>query len=149
MNDPAIGVQLLLTTDNVGWSIAPASADAGCPQVFIGVMDDQPDLAISCISTGGSSPEVHLAVDYPSVQVLVRGPITDGYAVSRVIAQKVKDTLLGIFSLNVNGDRWDSVSMRGDLIWVGRDEKGRPMWSLNFSLIVEPGDLTNSNRVAL
>lgn len=147
--DPAAGARGLLVAANTGWTSAPDAPTPGCPAVYLGVMDDQPDLAVCCISSGGRSPEVHLAVDYPTLQVLVRGPITNGYTVSKQIAQTVKDTLLGLFSQDVNGDRWDSVSMRGDITWLGPDDKKRPMWSLNFALIVEPGDLTESNRVAL
>lgn len=149
MNDPALGIRILLVAANAGWVAAPTAPNAGKPVVYVGLMEDSPDLAVQCVTTGGKDPEVHLLVDYPTVQVTIRGPVTGGYAAARTVAQSVKDTLLGLFSQVVNGDTWVSVSMMGDIQYLGVDEKRRPLMSLNFRLIVEPSDTVNTNRIAL
>jgi len=98
--------------------------------------------------TGGREPNPKWLIDYPTLQVMVRGN-TSGYLATFVEAKAVKDLLLGITSFNLNGDRWVSVTQNGDLAYIGRDEKMRPLFSVNFALIIEPQVVTNSNRLPL
>ena len=98
--------------------------------------------------TGGVEPNPKWLLDFPSCQIMVRGN-SSGYLDTFREAKAVKDILLGVDSQDINLDRLVSVTMNGDLGFIGRDEDMRPLFSMNFALIVEPQVVGNSNRSAL
>ncbi len=114
--------------------------------LFVGRLPTTPDAAIAAVITGGTPPNPKWLLDFPSVQVLTRGA-KGGYQAAYTKAQAVKDALLGLPSQDVNGDRFVSVLLLGDLASLGFDESNRIIFSLNFSLIIEPA--TGTNRTAL
>lgn len=119
-------------------------------QLEIGMMPDSPDIVIGLIDTPGigQDPNPKWLLDYPSCQVMVRGAAS-GYLAVRDEARAVKDILLGITSQDVLGDRVVAINMQGDVGFIGRDEDMRPLFALNFALIVEPQSTPETNRVAL
>ncbi len=133
---PSEGAKDLLTTHVgvSGW------------QIEIGAMPDSPDEIIMISDTGGLPPNPKWLIDYPSIQLLVRGKVS-GYIATFREAKTLKDLLLGITSQDVNGDRWVAVNMNGDLRFIGRDEEQRPLFSANYALIIHPQSVGNSNRV--
>ncbi len=114
--------------------------------LFVGRLPTVPDLAIAAVLTGGTAPNPKWLLDFPSVQVLVRGD-KGGYQAAYTKAQSAKDALLGFPSQDINGDRFVSITQLGDLAALGFDESNRPLFSLNLSLIIEPA--TGTNRTAL
>ncbi len=113
-----------------------------------GVMPDSPDRVIMISDTVGIEPNPKWLLDFPRAQVLVRGN-ANGYLDTFREAKAVKDILLGVDSQDINGDRLVSITISGDLAFIGRDEDMRPMFSINFDLIIEPQVVANSNRAAL
>ena len=111
-------------------------------QIFLGRFPTSPDAALLCVGVGGSAPNPKWLLNFPSIQVMVRGAVS-GYDTSRAKAQEVMDTLLGLPSQDVGGDRWDSVVAISDIAFLGFDETVRPIWSLNFKLIIEPASGVN------
>ncbi len=126
------GIKTLLVAANVGVFAATTGWS-----IQIGRIVDEPDTQIVIFATGGKPSEPKLAIDYPSVQVLVRGS-ANGYEAARQKIIDVKNALLGLPSQTVNGDRWDSVLAIGDIKSMGYDQKQRPSFVMNFSLIIEP-----------
>ena len=116
--------------------------------IEIGAMPETPDKVIYIADTGGQAPNPKWLLDFPALQIVVRGAVGT-YLATFVEAKAVKDILLGDPSQDLNGDRWVSITMNGDLGFIGRDEDDRPMFSMNFGLIIEPQSVTNSNRLAL
>lgn len=116
--------------------------------IEIGAMPDKPDKVISINDTGGRDPNPKWMLDFPNLQALIRGEV-NGYLDTFREGKAVKDLLLGITSLDLNGDRWVSVVLNGDLGFIGRDDSMRPIFSVNFALIIEPQVVANSNRFAL
>lgn len=117
-------------------------------QIEIGVMPDTPDKVIVISDTGGLDPNPKWLIDYPTLQVMVRGN-TSGYLDTFTEAKAVKDLLLGLTSQDISGDRWVSITQNGDLMFLGRDEDMRPLFSVNFALIIEPQVVVDSNRLPL
>lgn len=113
--------------------------------VHTGIMPPTPDRAIALYDTGGLDPNPKWLIDFPTVQVLVRGGVGD-YIVAFQEAKTLKDILLGVNAQTINGDRWDGINMNGDLGYIGRDEQNRPLFSMNFALIIEPQVVVDSNR---
>lgn len=120
-------------------------------QIEIGAMPDSPNRVIMLTDTGSwDDPWPNYALDFPTVQVLVRGN-ANGYQAAQDELKAVKDICLGVTSGKVGTDNdWlTSVLVRGDASFVGRDDEMRPLFSVNFALIVEPADDPNSNRTVL
>lgn len=143
MADPAQGIANLLVDASVG--AAGGTADWG---IFIGKLPSSPKAAIGIVTTGGTPPNPQYLLDYPSVQVMVRGN-PNGYVAGRAKAQAVKDAILGLPSQEVNGDLWVQFNMIGDVVTVGFDENNCPLFSVNFALIIEPAESDTSNRIPL
>jgi len=116
--------------------------------IEIGSLPDSPNKLISINDTGGLEPNPKWLLDYPTLQIMVRGEM-NGYLDTFREAKAVKDLLLGVASQDINGDRWVSVLMNGDLAYLGLDDSSRSLFSMNFSLIIEPQSVLNSNRFAL
>ncbi len=117
-------------------------------QIEVGVMPDTPDKIITISDTGGQDPNPKWLIDFPSLQVMVRGNVS-GYLDTFVEAKAVKDLLLGVTSQDISGDRWVSITQNGDLGFIGRDEDQRPLFTVNFALIIQPQVVANSNRLPL
>lgn len=143
MSDPAVGIKNLLVAAGVG-TFAGTSGWG----IFIGKLPSKPETAIAIVGTGGQTANPKYLLDYPSIQVLLRGA-KNGYTDVYAKALKVKDTLLGLPSQTVNGDLWVQVNMIGDITPLGFDENDCPMFSVNFSLIIEPASGAGTNRTPL
>ena len=144
MAEPEVGVRDLLVAASVG----VFNATSGW-SIHIGGLPEGPDTAIAVSHTGGLNPNPHWLLDYPSVQVLVRGDAS-GYVAAKAKATEVKDVLLGLVSQTINGDRWDSIRMLGDIGWLGFDSaEKRPIFSVNLTLIIEPIASAETNRIPL
>lgn len=136
---PSVGVKDLLETHvgTSGW------------QIEISIMPDAPDRVIMISDTGGLEPNPKWLLDYPTVQCLIRGD-ANGYLAAYREAKAIKDIILGIDSFTTaDGDRWVSLTQNGDLAFIGRDDGMRPLFTINFAIILEPQVVANSNRLAL
>jgi len=138
--NPAVGIKDILVAKGLGTFAATTGWG-----IFIAVEPVSPDTAITIYNSGGSAPNPVWLVDYPSVQVRVRGTV-NGYqaAYSKMVA--VRDTLLGYPSSDLNGDRWVAVNQIGELVELGQDDSNRPLFVVNFRLIIEPAKSAESNR---
>jgi hypothetical protein len=118
-------------------------------ELHTGAMPDSPDDVIMLTDTGGIEPNPKWLLDFPSCQIMVRGKV-GGYLDTYREAKAVKDLLLGVTPYTTgDGDRVVSITQNGDLGGIGRDENMRPLFVINFALIVEPQVVGNSNRLAL
>ncbi len=141
MSDIVTSAKDLLVTAGVG--VEAATSGWG---IFAGRAPKEPDTVIGIEQTGGLPSNPRWLLDFPALQVRVRGSRDDYFSAFNK-AREVKDALLGLPSQTVNGDRWTSVTMLGDIVSLGIDELNRYMFALNFSLIIEPA--TGDNRIPL
>jgi hypothetical protein len=112
-------------------------------------MPKTPNKVTMFSDTVGIEPNPKWLLDFPFVQVMVRGEVSDYLNTFRE-AKAMKDLLLGIESFTTSdGDRLVSVTQNGDLGFIGRDENMRPMFVINFRLIIEPQNVANSQRAVL
>lgn len=136
MNNPTVGTKNLLVAAGVG----TYGATSGWG-IFLGKLPTAPDTAIAITSSSGSPSNPKYLIDYPSVQVLVRGA-KNGYEAAYDKALAVQNALLGLPSQTVNGDLWVQVNQIGSIAEMGFDDNNRPLVSVNFALIVEPASGT-------
>lgn len=108
-----------------------------------------PKRCITIYDSGGLAPNPRWLLDYPSVQVRVRGNSND-YDVAYKKAREVRDRLLGKPSYTAsNGDRIVHVNGIGDVAFVGYDDAVNPEFVFNFRMITEPAADATTNREAL
>lgn len=117
-------------------------------QLKIGRLVDQPDQVVIFYDTGGQSPNPAWLVDFAMVMVHVRGAVND-YPTAYQKAKEVKDALLGIESQDVSGDRLVSIICMGDIGLVSYDDAQRPLFSINFRMIIEPAASALTQREPL
>lgn len=139
---PSVGLKDLLVAQGFTFG---GSADWA---IYIGARPVTPNRSLTIADTGGTEPSPRWLLDFPSAQIIVRGNEGD-YKVARDKAQEVKDILLGTPSQDLNGDRWLHVNMAGEIGFIGFDDSDRPLFSLNFNLIIEPAPTPNSNRLPI
>lgn len=127
---PAYGLKQVLA------AASPAVISSTWP-VFIGNMPSDPDRCMSIRDYGGLTAEVGLAVDYPKVQVKLRGSRgATSYPETYDQAKKVFDALVGIPSRPVAWPNLVSVVPVGHIVPIGRDQSDRELITVNFQLIV-------------
>lgn len=139
MTSPAEGFKAILANLGV---IDGATGWSG----YIGDLPDTPHQAVTIYDTGGRGGEVKVAIDYPTVQVVVRGsPASGGYAAGYAKAQAIYDAMVGIDTPHASWDKLVSCVQMGFINWLGRDDTDRPRFSVNFRLITLPDNEGNRN----
>lgn len=140
---PSEGASLILQTAGVG----VIAANSGW-RIGTGKMIDKPDTQIVSFDAPGQQHDPKWLLDYSVVQVMVRAA-PDGYNVGYRKMRDCVDALLGIDAMTVNGDRWDGITTLGTASHIGYDENGRPMFSCNFRIILEPAASSLTHREPL
>lgn len=146
--DPAKAVVDILVAKSLGTFNSGVDSTHLC----IGHLPATPDFVVLVNHTGGAAPYPHLALDEPSVQIMVRGS-KNGYAAAKARMIAIKNGLLGMASILVgntggyNGDTYRACTMISDITYLGQDDNTRPIFSANFSFIVLPDP--QGNRVAI
>lgn len=134
MSSPASLVSAKLVTAGVG--------TAGT-NLFVGKMPEGATLpAVALFDSGGSDPMANLAVDFPSVQAVIRSA-PDAYIAGYAKAQAVKNALLGIAPDSVIR----GITMKSDIFHVGPDEMKRHEFTINFRLVIEPTSVGNRTDI--
>ena len=93
-------------------------------------LQHQPSRMIAVIATGGFPQEPRLEIDRPTFQLLIRGSTGD----SSGLEQKVTDAVNALNLTDGTFSNWTYVDIqkRGDVLYLGRDENQRPLYSVNF-----------------
>lgn len=99
--------------------------------------NDKPDTQNNLIviyETGGQ-PALHsvgvrsASLEKPTFQVLVRNTSHDE---AEIQAQEIKDTLDGLTRQTINNTRYEVIFMEGDVIHLGKDDRERTQFTINF-----------------
>jgi len=104
--------------------------------IFVGKMPPDISQNMTVYDTGGLSPNPKWLRDEPTVQVMVRGDERD-YEATYTLALDVKNALLGCSPTTINSKSYVFFNMLGDITFLKHDQSERPMFSLNFRLVVE------------
>lgn len=145
MSSPAEGAKDLLITAGVAALVESGSAWT----IKVGRIIEVPDKLLAVFDTGAAqNANPAWLLDYPTIQCIIRGP-KEGYSSGWSKGLEVKDVLLGLDPTTVNGDSWDAVTCMGDLIPLKYDDLNRPLFSINFRIILEPAASGLTNRAAL
>ena len=151
MPSRAIEMKDLLVLASVGTFNVTDPADNDTWSINVARLPEKPDRCIVLYDSGGRAPNPQYLIDYPTVQIKIRGSENDyealaGGAGTDGKVDDVVNALLGLDSQTINGDIWVSVSMIGDRNFIGYDDNGRPLFSLNFQLIINPSAVGTTLR---
>ena len=104
----------------------------GTRDVFQFFMRDEPDAGVLIAKGGGlSAQRSHdlKRVLNPGVVIVVRDPV---FTTGEQRAQDIYDAILEISNTAAGGSRLIGANPLGDITEMGRDEKDRYKWSMNF-----------------
>lgn len=105
--------------------------------LFVNQWPESPDFVIACYDGAGSEPNPKWQRDFPRVQIRVRGDPND-FKPAWDKAFDIRDFLLGKSPATVNSKTISSLRMAGgDINFLQYDENRRPMFTMNFDLVVD------------
>lgn len=88
--------------------------------------------------TGGFPPSQWTGKKQPSFQVLVRGKAT-GTAEVETRAYAIHEALMNVDNVTIGTDSVVIIRALNSVpIFIGNDENGRPIYSMNFDCVVRP-----------
>lgn len=97
--------------------------------LFIGFLPDTPDDCIVVRATQGLPPNVIVDLEQPGFQIMLRNTDHDtGWAA----ADTIRTDLHQLTHTTVNGIVYKRIDAVGSVTYIGRDEKERTLWSINF-----------------
>lgn len=124
--------------------------------LWIGKEPASPDRSVTIYDSGGLAPNPRWMIDYPSIQIRIRGGQND-YKVAGNKAQEIRNRLIGRESYDAYGtnsdgskDRIIAINGTGDIAFIGYDDNSRPAFVFNLALITEPSPTSSpTNREPL
>lgn len=134
MNPPSEDIKDLLEDgDSSSDDIGTFNATTGW-SIKMSEMSTSPDTCI-LVSDGPSwgSPNPNYSYEYPTIQIQVRGE-KGSYLTAYAKAEEIKNFLNGNGNQTVNGARYIQITCSSDILYLGRDENQRPLFSINFEL---------------
>ena len=129
MNPPSEDIKDLVTQSN---GIGTFGTD-----VFIAFEPPSPNKSVTIYDTGGFDPDLAIDIEYPTVQFLIRGEV-GGYVDAYTKGQTIKSLLHGAHQEILNGARYMLIRCISDILFLGLDDKNRPKFSLNISIMRTP-----------
>lgn len=124
MNTPSIDVKDLLVTAGLG---------TYGTDLFVSKEPTKPDACVTIYDTSGMPPEAWFELDYPGIQVRIRGAV-NGYIVAMAKAYSIKNALHGVYNTTQGGARYISIIATGEPECIGYDENERAIIVLNFNI---------------
>lgn len=108
---------------------------------YIGNLPGEPNQVVAFMDAGGPPSNPRWLLDFPTVQVMVRGE-KDSYGEAYAQLRAVRDKLLGVLSQDVvetdGTHRLVAITELTNIMTLGNDANDRPMLSWNCRTIWEP-----------
>lgn len=118
----------MLTTEIANLLQAQAVGTPGT-SIFEGYLPDDPDACLAIFDTGGLPPDRDLPVADPTFQVLVR---STSLPLVRAKVDAVVTALHQLSNESLGGTHYYYIFLMGEPAHIGRDQKGRDEYSINF-----------------
>lgn len=125
-----------------------SQTDDSLPFIAVGMEPDLQNRAIiTLFDTGGPASNPAYQRDYPRIQVRTKASTQFNYPSAYNPQQDIKDLILGMNRLIINGTLYVSVMQQGDISTLGADQKSRPILISNYKLIREYDSGTNRKPI--
>lgn len=128
MNAPSVDIVSLL--ESAGLGVFAATKGWG---IYVGTEPDKPDTTITLYDITGAEPDYAAGIDYPAIQVRVRGA-PYGYPAAYERARKIRDLLIATNGATL-GDATYSAWIEGDVAHLDTDESQRPIFVATYRLM--------------
>ena len=118
--------------------IVSYSETGGANNIFMGRLPAEPSFAVAVNPSGGYNASIKHDYDLPTIQILVRGTVDPRTGYEKAMA--IYDALHGFGSgAFVAGGYWvvKCEGIQSEPIYIGQDENGRHMYTLNFVIEVK------------
>lgn len=136
MNPVCEDVKDMLVDSSIGAGTFAATTGWSIHMTELPDDDNTPDTCIAILDTGGigPDPDPNKNIGNPTFQVIVRGARM-GYQVAWDKARAIFVGLHGVANQTWNGTRYIQLFAESDILPLGYDEKKRPLFSMNFSVM--------------
>lgn len=128
MNAPSVDIANLLESEGLG---VFGGISGWC--IYIGTEPSKPDTTVTLYDTTGAEPDYAAAIEYPAIQVRVRGS-PYGYPAAYERAKDVRDLLIATNGVMLGGATYSAWIM-GDVAYLATDESQRPIFVANYRLM--------------
>lgn len=123
--------------NDIGEKLEDESIGTVGTNIFLGYMPDSPDICIGLFIYAGAPPdEVSEDVEYPGLQVRVRGAAA-GFEDALEKAYDIFNALHGLTDTTLTATYYYRISANQSPAQMGVDEKDRPEFVINFSVMKE------------
>lgn len=120
-----------MTIDDLATQLSNDTGYSIGNQLFEGNLPPTPDKAIAIISRQGATPNHYLPEQQmPAFQILIRDT---NYANGVTMLNKVRTSLEAKTPTIIGSTYFFYILANAEGGWIGRDDLGRDMWSLNIS----------------
>lgn len=120
--------------DDIASYLQTGGAGTVGTDIFKGNMPDSPDECLAVYAYAGDVPDKSIDIERPSVQIKTRA-LTAGDALD--LAEQALAVLHKATSQTINGVLYYYISANQSPAHLGRDEKGRYMYAVNFNIVKE------------
>lgn len=122
--------------------------DDSLPLITVGYEPERQNRAlVSVYDTGGPASNPAYLRDYPRIQIRTKASTPSNYPSAYTPQQDIKDLILGMHRLVINGTLYVSVTQQGDISALGVDDASRPILISNYKLIREYESPNGNRRV--
>jgi hypothetical protein len=97
--------------------------------LFVASEPAEPDAVVTLYDTGGYDPDIHVTLDRPTLQIKARN---NSYLAGYAVLEAVRRYLATQLNRTVSGTRYLAFWPVGDINALGRDEKNRALFTINF-----------------
>mgnify|MGYP000899934440 FL=1 len=118
--------------------IVSYSETGGANNVFMGRLPAEPSFAVAVNPSGGYGASIKHDYDSPTLQILVRGTVDPRTGYEKAL--QIYDALHGFGGDRfIVGGHWvvKCEGIQSEPIYIGQDENGRHMYTLNFVIEVK------------
>lgn len=134
---PAHALSNYLATITAPSVIGYLAGTAATWRITTGRQLDKPDSQITFFDYAGLPDNPAYRINYPSVQVRVRGA-KDDYAGAWSKINDIKELLNGITPMDLEGDHYSGITAITSVISMGFDTLSRPEFVISFRVFLEP-----------
>lgn len=118
--------------EDVGAYLAAQGLGTVGTDIYLGVMSDAPDTAVALYEEGGQAPEPLWGGERPGLLIRTRSTTRP---LARAKAYQAYKLLYNVTNATMGATVYHRVDARSGVVQLGRDLKGRYLYSVGFDVI--------------
>lgn len=136
VNSPAFDISTFLL--GIEPAIVTTNRGLNLPVISVGMEPEiQGKTLVTIYDTGGPAANPAYQRDYPRIQVRSKADVEFGYPSAYNIQQKIKDTILGMSRVVINGVLYVGIWQQTEISTLSADYNNRPILVCNYRMVRE------------